>query len=142
MRANIFGINVPNALHEIDRKMLCSFSLDSFSDRQQLFLYFIRAEATVPLVRRRHGSRPGPWPARAVALVWRDPYPRGFVKDNDDDNANDAMDKDEDWYPDGGYKDPWRRIQAAEAPRATRATTTPACSSSSSSGSSADAGRS
>ena len=109
-RKNIFGINVPNALHEIDRKMLYSFSLDSFSDRQQLFLYFIRAEATVPSF--GGGTEVGLQSlagGRAVALVWRDPYPRGFVKDNDDDNGNDAMDKDEDWYPDGGYKDPWRQ---------------------------------
>ncbi|MDX9795075.1 MAG: hypothetical protein RBU24_16345, partial [Kiritimatiellia bacterium] len=93
-----------------DRKMLYSFSLDSFSDRQQLFLYFIRAEATVPSF--GGGTEVGLQSlagGRAVALVWRDPYPRGFVKDNDDDNGNDAMDKDEDWYPDGGYKDPWRQ---------------------------------
>ncbi|NLG00713.1 MAG: hypothetical protein GX565_11260 [Lentisphaerae bacterium] len=80
-RKNIFGIDVPNALHEIDRKMLYSFSLDSFSDRQQLFLYFIRAEVTMPAFGGGSGmqSLAG---GRAVALVWRDPYPRGFVKDD------------------------------------------------------------
>ncbi len=63
-------------LYEIDRKMLYSFSLESFSDRQQLFLYVLRAEATVPSfggstdsgVKTLSGGR-------AVALVWRDPYP-------------------------------------------------------------------
>ena len=63
-------------LYEIDRKMLYSFSLESFSDRQQLFLYILRAEATVPTfggstdsgVKSLAGGR-------AVALVWRDPYP-------------------------------------------------------------------
>ncbi len=71
-------------LYEIDRKMLYSFTLDSFSDRQQLFLYIIRAEATVPSfggtadsgVKSLAGGR-------AVALVWRDPYPQGYNKAND-----------------------------------------------------------
>jgi hypothetical protein len=86
----IFENGLPNGLelHEIDRKMLYSFSLDSFSDRQQLFLYFIRAEVTMPAFGGGSGmqSLAG---GRAVALVWRDPYPRGFVKDNDNDNNND-----------------------------------------------------
>jgi len=115
-RKKIFeDVSLQNDLHEIDRKMLFSFSLDSFSDRQQLFLYFIRAEVTMPAFGGGSGmqSLAG---GRAVALVWRDPYPRGFVKDNDDDNANDAMDKDKDWYPkdenpspDDDYKDPWQQ---------------------------------
>jgi hypothetical protein len=70
-------------LHEIDRKMLYSFSLDSFSDRQQLFLYILRAETTVPSfggttdsgVKSLAGGR-------AVALVWRDPYPLEYKKSN------------------------------------------------------------
>lgn len=110
-RKNIFGINVLNPLHEIDRKMLYSFSLDSFSDRQQLFLYFIRAEATVPSF--GGGTEVGMQSlagGRAVALVWRDPYPRGFVKDDDEnnDNRNDTMQKDSDWYPNNhNYISPW-----------------------------------
>jgi len=91
--------------------MLYSFSLDSFSDRQQLFLYFIRAEVTMPAFGGESGmqSLAG---GRAVALVWRDPYPRGFVKDNDNDNNNDQMDKDGDWYPDSrntDYESPWKQ---------------------------------
>jgi len=107
-RKKIFGTTVPNNLHEIDRKMLYSFSLDSFSDRQQLFLYFIRAEVTMPTFGggAEMQSLAG---GRAVALVWRDPYPRGFVKDNNTNNDNDRMDKDEDWYPDNDYMSPWRR---------------------------------
>ncbi len=130
-RRTIFGIpNVlPNPLHEIDRKMLYSFSLDSFSDRQQLFLYFIRAEVTAPSF--GGGSDVGMQSlagGRAVALVWRDPYPRGFVKAadvgstglSDDDNSNDIMkdDKDNsvvttantDWYPNNNnYDSPWEQ---------------------------------
>jgi hypothetical protein len=109
----IFENGLPNGLelHEIDRKMLYSFSLDSFSDRQQLFLYFIRAEVTMPAFGGGSGmqSLAG---GRAVALVWRDPYPRGFVKDNDNDNNNDQMDKDGDWYPDSrntDYESPWKQ---------------------------------
>jgi hypothetical protein len=109
----IFEIDVPNELHETDRKMLYSFSLDSFSDRQQLFLYFLRAEATVPsfggggeldLLSLAGG--------RAVALVWRDPYPRGFVKDDNNNNGDDKMDTKGDWYPDSrnsDYESPWKQ---------------------------------
>ncbi len=64
-------------LHEIDRKMLFDYTLNNFSDRQQLFLYILRAEATVPSF---GGSEQGGVRSvaggRAVALVWRDPYPR------------------------------------------------------------------
>ena len=78
----VSGLSSP--LHEIDRKMLFSFTLDSFSDRQQLFLYILRAEATVP---NFGGSTDGGVKSlaggRAVALVWRDPYPEGYNKGND-----------------------------------------------------------
>jgi hypothetical protein len=104
----IFEIDVPNELHEIDRKMLYSFSLDSFSDRQQLFLYFLRAEVTMPAFGGESAmqSLAG---GRAVALVWRDPYPRGFVKDDNDNNDNDQMAKDGDWYRDSrnNNESPW-----------------------------------
>jgi hypothetical protein len=72
-------------LHEIDRKMLYSFSLDSFSDRQQLFLYFLRAEAMPPGLGASAATGGGQSLAggRAVALVWRDPYPVGYnLEDN------------------------------------------------------------
>ncbi len=61
-----------NPMHEIDRKMLYSFTLDSFSDRQQLFLYIISAEATAAALGDSVNSLAG---GKAIALVWRDPYP-------------------------------------------------------------------
>lgn len=57
-------------LFEVDRKMLYSFSLESFSDRQQLFLYIIQAEATGTSSGSSGKSAAG---GRAVAVVWRDP---------------------------------------------------------------------
>jgi hypothetical protein len=57
-------------LFEVDRKMLYSFSLESFSDRQQLFLYIIQAEATGTASGSSGKSSAG---GRAVAVVWRDP---------------------------------------------------------------------
>ena len=74
--------NLSNPFHEIDRKMLYSFSLDSFSDRQQLFLYILRAEATVPSFGggKQEGGMKSLAGGRAVALVWRDPYPIGYDK--------------------------------------------------------------
>ncbi len=129
-RTEIFGIppgDLPKPLHEIDRKTLYAFSLDSFSDRQQLFLYFLRAEVTMPAFGGGSDmqSLAG---GRAVALVWRDPYPRGFVKDDDkdatrlsdEDNSNDIMKDDKgdsvkttastDWYPNNDkYNSPWEQ---------------------------------
>jgi hypothetical protein len=115
-RTEIFGIppgDLPKPLHEIDRKTLYAFSLDSFSDRQQLFLYFLRAEVTMPAFGGGSDmqSLAG---GRAVALVWRDPYPRGFVKDDneDEDNRNDTMKKDSDWYPNNiNYISPWEQYR-------------------------------
>jgi hypothetical protein len=83
-RKKIFNsFTLPEPLHEIDRKMLYAYSLDSFSDRQQLFLYVIRAEATAPSFGGggESGSRSLSG-GRAVALVWRDPYPHGYKKLN------------------------------------------------------------
>ncbi|MFA7173017.1 MAG: hypothetical protein WC340_06310 [Kiritimatiellia bacterium] len=74
-RGKIFEpeVNLSPPLHEVDRKMLYSFSLDSFSDRQQLFLYIISAEATAPSLGDSVKSLAG---GKAIALVWRDPYPK------------------------------------------------------------------
>ena len=57
-------------LHDVDRKFLHAFWRGSFSSRQQLFLYFLRAEAG-----GREGGSGGTSCARAVALVWRDAEP-------------------------------------------------------------------
>ena len=80
INAEINGLNVA----ETERKMLCAYTLDNFSDRQQLFLFFIAAEATVPAfgatmttgIKSLAGGK-------AVALVWRDPYPFQYDKEND-----------------------------------------------------------
>lgn len=71
---NAFDATVP--IFEIDRKMLYAFSLDSMSDRQQLFLYVFQAEAVAPISFAEMRSLAG---GRAVALVWRDPYPKGSM---------------------------------------------------------------
>lgn len=79
----IFEHDLGKDLHEIDRKMLYGFTLDSFSERQQLFLYFLRAEVTVPSFgsSRSHSTRSLAG-GRAVALVARDPYPVDYALDN------------------------------------------------------------
>jgi hypothetical protein len=69
---------LPKPLHEIDRKMLYAFSLDAMSDRQQLFLYVFQAESIAPISFAGMRSLSG---GRAVALVWRDPYPKGSSPD-------------------------------------------------------------
>lgn len=75
----VSGLSKP--LHEIDRKMMMTYSLNSFSDRQQLFLYILRAEATSPaFVGSSESGMRSLAGGRAVALVWRDPYPQGYEK--------------------------------------------------------------
>ena len=69
---------LPNELFESDRKMMYAFSLDSLSDRQQLFLYFFQAEVVTPLSQAKSRSLAG---GRAVAVVARDPYPKGGTGD-------------------------------------------------------------
>jgi hypothetical protein len=80
-RQTIFkdGFVASAPVFEIDRKMLYSFSLDSMSDRQQLFLYVFQAESVAPISFAEMRSLSG---GRAVALVWRDPYPKGSRPDN------------------------------------------------------------
>ena len=80
-RLTIFtgGFVAPAPVYEIDRKMMYAFSLDSMSDRQQLFLYVFQAEAVSPIAFAEMRSLAG---GRAVALVWRDPYPKGSAPDN------------------------------------------------------------
>ncbi|MFO7936864.1 MAG: hypothetical protein R6V06_04570, partial [Kiritimatiellia bacterium] len=67
-----FPLTLTEELYGVDRKMLYSYTLESFSDRQQLFLFLINAEATAASFGDRARSLAG---GRAIALVWRDPYP-------------------------------------------------------------------
>ncbi|MDD4020026.1 MAG: hypothetical protein PHV28_19025, partial [Kiritimatiellae bacterium] len=94
-----FSKTLSEPLHEIDRKMLFDYTLNNFSDRQQLFLYILRAEATVPSF---GGSDQGGVRSvaggRAVALVWRDPYPRKKA-DGSDVTGN--------FYTDNSRVSPW-----------------------------------
>jgi len=80
-RKTIFkgGFAAQAPVYEIDRKMLYAFSLDSMSDRQQLFLYVFQAESVAPISFAEMRSLAG---GRAVAVVWRDPYPKGSTPDN------------------------------------------------------------
>ncbi|MEI6645364.1 MAG: hypothetical protein WCP12_04955 [bacterium] len=80
-RQTIFtgGFVAQAPVYEIDRKMMFAFSLDSMSDRQQLFLYVFQAEAVAPISFADMRSLAG---GRAVAVVWRDPYPKGSTPDN------------------------------------------------------------
>ncbi|HNX35100.1 MAG TPA: hypothetical protein PKM57_10760 [Kiritimatiellia bacterium] len=95
-------------LYEIDRKMLMSYTLESFSDRQQLFLYIIRAEATATAFGNSIGG-PGETETKslaggsAVALVWRDPYPDGYDKENDNWTAKGTKK----WYSKINRVSPW-----------------------------------
>jgi len=107
-RKSIFnGFTLDNPLHEIDRKMLYSFSLESFSDRQQLFLYILRAEATSPSFGSSADSGMRSLAGgRAVALVWRDPYPSGYKKSA---NTWDKRTGVNGWYPDNAFNSPWKQ---------------------------------
>ena len=70
-----FGIQMDHPLHGVDRKFLHGFWRECFGNRQQLFLIFLRAEpltvggsGTASMANAQTG-------ARGVALVWRDPEP-------------------------------------------------------------------
>ena len=79
---DIFGIDLDEPLHCVDRKFLHAFWRECFQNRQQLFLLFLRAE---PLTVGGMGfgslaaTQLG---ARGVALLWRDPAPpaRGITE--------------------------------------------------------------
>lgn len=72
-----------DALHDVDRKFLHSYWRDCFANRQQLFLIFVRAEATA-LGGAGEGT-PAQQGGRAVALVWRDPEPPTDGNVNEDE---------------------------------------------------------
>lgn len=96
-----FAQTLSDPLHEIDRKMLFDYTLNNFSDRQQLFLYILRAEVTVPSFGGSDlGGVKSVAGGRAVALVWRDPYPREYNK------ANNTWLK-KNWYTDIRRVSPW-----------------------------------
>lgn len=69
-------------LHDADRKFLFSFWRNCFSNRQQLFLIFVRAESSV-LGGAGENMTPSQLGARAVALVWRDPAAPNVATDGD-----------------------------------------------------------
>lgn len=70
----LFGetLSGSDLLVDVDRKFLYGFWRDSFANRQQLFLIFIRAEPMM-MGGGAIGQTPPQLGARAVALVWRDP---------------------------------------------------------------------
>ncbi len=108
-RKKIFKTTLNHSLYEIDRKMLFSYSLENFCDRQQLFLYILRAEKTGQRLGSdaENGTRSLAG-GRAVALVWRDPYPSGLKCRVDSDYDSDRMAYWSD-YPDGQPATPWRQ---------------------------------
>ena len=70
-------------LYSIDRKFLYSYWRDCFANNQQLFLIFVRAEATA-LGGPGEGT-PSQQGGRAVALVWREP--QAYNDGNNPDNT-------------------------------------------------------
>jgi hypothetical protein len=101
---NVVPASLGQPLYEIDRKMLYSFSLESFSDRQQLFLYILRAEVTVPSFgSSQEGETRSLAGGRAVALVWRDPYPLGYDKESDTFTSGN-------WYFTNDRVSPWYQV--------------------------------
>ena len=64
--------DISKSLSGVDRKYLYGFWRDSFANRQQLFLIFLRAEPTM-MGGGSIGQTPPQLGARAVALVWRNP---------------------------------------------------------------------
>jgi hypothetical protein len=61
-------------LYGVDRKFLYGYWRDCFAAKQQLFLIFVRAEPMM-MGGGAIGQTPPQLGARAVALVWRNPYP-------------------------------------------------------------------
>ncbi len=72
---NFCGVDLSSdtkTLSTAERKFLYGFWRESFANRQQLFLIFVRAEPTM-MGGGAVGATPPQLGARAVALVWRDP---------------------------------------------------------------------
>ena len=92
-------VELDAALPECYRKMLYSYTLDSFSDRQQLFLYILSAEAVALNSGGDSGSgAKSTASGHAVALVWRDPYPLGYTKKWNGDNIEESWTTPADLY--------------------------------------------
>ena len=76
------------SLTSVDRKFLYGYLKGCFANTSQLFLFFVRAEASI-------GGAAGDG-ARAVALVWRDPNPptgtNGKLMDRDGNNGSVEVD--------------------------------------------------
>ena len=71
----LFGVELDNPLHGVDRKYLYSFWRECFQNRQQLFLVFVRAEPLTVGGMGKGSLASAQLGARGVALVWRDPAP-------------------------------------------------------------------
>ena len=67
------GVDFGRALHDVDRKFLCSYWRKCYANSQQLFLVFFRAEPTILGGGAGEGNTPAQLGARGVALVWRNP---------------------------------------------------------------------
>ena len=80
------GTQCRDEFDHVDRMFLHSYWRDCFASKQQLFLIFVRAEATA-LGAAGEGSPPQQG-GRAVALVWRDPLPQTGTDVWEEDGRN------------------------------------------------------
>lgn len=79
----IFDKTMSTDIPECYRKLLFAKSLENFSDRQQLFLIFLIAETQIMTIGETgNAGTKSTAGGKAVALVWRDPYPVGFKKND------------------------------------------------------------
>ncbi|MBQ3314555.1 MAG: hypothetical protein IJG70_01175 [Kiritimatiellae bacterium] len=74
-QTDIFGIDLDEPLHGVDRKFLHAFWRECFQNRQQLILLFLRAEPLTVGGMGFGSLAAAQLGARGVALVWRDPAP-------------------------------------------------------------------
>ena len=78
---SLFGVELDDPLHSVDRKFLHSFWRECFQNRQQLFLVFLRAEPLSVGGCGKASLASAQLGARGVALVWRDPEPPLYQRD-------------------------------------------------------------
>ena len=71
----LWGVELADTLHAVDRKFLYSYWRECFQNRQQLFLIFLRAEPLTVGGMGEDSLASAQLGARGVALVWRDPLP-------------------------------------------------------------------